>query len=151
MSKKCEFRKKNRESCGADAQIGKNLCVFHDPARADDGRRARQAGGVRRSQAAAVLPSDTQDHPLGDANQVSALLADSINQLRRGQLDPRVANGIGYLASVLLKALDQRLEERLAHLEAIVSGTGETEAGVFEFRSTKETKHEESSTARQGD
>jgi hypothetical protein len=74
-----------------------------------------------------------------------------INRLRRGQLDPRVANAMGYLASVLLKALDQRLEERLAHLEAVISGKGETESQGFEFRPAKESKHEESSTARQGD
>jgi hypothetical protein len=142
MAKKCEFLKRNGERCGADAQTGKNLCVFHDPARANDGRRARQAGGVHRSQAAAVLTSDTPDHPLGDANQVSALLADSINRLRRGQLDPRVANAMGYLASVLLKALDQRLEERLAHLEAVISGKGENESEAFEFRPAKESRHE---------
>jgi hypothetical protein len=79
------------------------------------------------------------------------LLADSINRLRRGQLDPRVANSMGYLASVLLKALDQRLEDRLAHLEAVIYGKGETEAETFEFRPAKEAHNEESSTARQGD
>jgi hypothetical protein len=137
MVKKCELRKKNGERCRADAQTGKSLCVFHDPARADDGHRARQAGGVHRSHSATVLPSDTPDHPLGDTNQVSVLLADSINRLRRGQLDPRVANAMGYLASVLLKALDQRLEDRLAHLEAVISGKGETESDAFEFRPAK--------------
>jgi hypothetical protein len=121
MAVKCHFRKKDGGHCGANAQPANGLCVFHDPATADDGLRARQAGRVHRSQAAAVLPSDTPDHPLGDTNQVSVLLADSINRLRRGQLDPRVANAMGYLASVLLKALDQRLEERLAHLEAVIS------------------------------
>ena len=151
MVKKCEFRKKNGERCRADAQTGKSLCVFHDPARADDGHRARQAGGVHRSHSAAVLSSDTPDHPLGDTNQVSVLLADSINRLRRGQLDPRVANSMGYLASVLLKALDQRLEDRLAHLEAVICGKGETECQTFEFRPAKESHNEESSTARQGD
>jgi hypothetical protein len=46
---------------------------------------------------------------------------------------------MGYLASVLLKALDQRLEERLAHLEAVICGKGETESQTFEFRPTKES------------
>ena len=59
MPKKCEFRKKTGELCGADAQTGKSLCVFHDPARAADGHRARRAGGIHRSRVAAVLPSDT--------------------------------------------------------------------------------------------
>jgi hypothetical protein len=88
MAKKCEFRKKGGERCNADAQTGKGICVFHDPARASEGRRTRRAGGITRSRAAAVLPSDTPDHPLGNTKQVSAFLADSINQLRRsGEVD----------------------------------------------------------------
>jgi hypothetical protein len=46
-------------------------------------------------------------------------LAESIIQVRRGQLDPRVANSVGHLASILLGALQQgTLEERLARIEA---------------------------------
>ena len=119
MAKKCEFRKKNGEHCGADAQTGKGVCVFHDPARAADGHRARQSGGIHRSRAAAVLPADTPDQSLGNTKEVSTFLADSVNQLRRGQLDPRVANSMAYLTSVLLRALEQGpMEERLAKLEA---------------------------------
>jgi hypothetical protein len=66
-----------------------------------------------------VLPSNTPDHPLGNTKEVSAFLADSVNRLRRGQLDPRVANAMGYLTSILLHALEQGpMEERLAKLEA---------------------------------
>jgi hypothetical protein len=44
-----------------------------------------------------------------------ACLAESINQLRRGQLNPRIATGIGYLSGILLRALEQGpVEERLA-------------------------------------
>jgi hypothetical protein len=83
MAKKCVFVKKNSEPCGADAQTGKSVCVFHDPTLASEGRRARRAGGIARSRAAAVLPWDTPDHPLVNAEAVAAILADSINQLRR--------------------------------------------------------------------
>jgi hypothetical protein len=124
MAEKCEFKKKNGQRCGADAQTGKSLCVFHDPAKASEGRRARRAGGLTRSRAAAVLPRDTPDHPLSNTTEVSAFLADSINQLRRGQLDPRVANGMGYLTGVLLRALEQGpLEERMAKIEAALAQT----------------------------
>jgi hypothetical protein len=64
MVKKCEFRTKNGERCRADAQTGKSLSVFHDPARASEGRRARRAGGITRSRLATVLPADTPDHSL---------------------------------------------------------------------------------------
>ena len=122
MAKKCEFRKQNDERCGADAQTGKSLCVFHDPTRAADGRRARKAGGIHRNRVAAVLPPDTPDCSLRNTTDVSAFLADSINQLRRGQLDPRVANGIGYLTTVLLRALEQGpMEERMAKIEAALA------------------------------
>jgi len=122
MADKCNFRKKNGSRCGANAQPSNGLCVFHDPAQASEGRRARRAGGIARSRGAAVLPSDTPDHPLANTKEVSAFLADSINQLRRGQLDPRVANGIGYLTSVLLRALEQGpLEERMAKIEAALA------------------------------
>ena len=122
MARKCEFRKKNGERCGADAQTGKSLCVFHDPARASEGRRARRAGGISRSRLATVLSTDTPDHPLGNTTDVSAFLSDSINRLRRGQLDPRVANSMGYLTSVLLRSLEQGpIEERLAKIEATLA------------------------------
>ena len=122
MGKKCGFRKKNGMPCDADAQTGKTRCVFHDPSRAADGMRARKAGGIYRSRRVAVLPADTPDQALSNTKEVSAFLADSINQLRRGQLDARIANGVGYLTSVLLRSLEQDpVEERLAKIEATLA------------------------------
>jgi hypothetical protein len=119
MAKKCEFRKKNGERCSADVQMGKSLCVFHDPATASEGSRARRAVGLKRNRPATVLPPDTPEVALENESDVSVLLTDSINQLRRGQLDPRVANGVGYLASVLLRSLEQGvMERRIAKLES---------------------------------
>jgi len=82
---------------------------------------------------------------------VSDLLEETINRVRRGPFDLRAANSIGFLAGTLLKALDQRLEDRLAHLEAVIAGKGETESQAFEFRPAKESHNEQSSTARQDD
>jgi hypothetical protein len=136
MPKKCCFSKKDGSECAAQAQSGKDLCIFHDPARANDGRRARRAGGLTRTRTAVVLAPDTPDHPLGSPNDVSAVLADSINRVRRGQLDPRVANAMGYLATVLLRALEQGpIEERLSKLETIlVKNAGGSE--LFDRKST---------------
>ena len=50
------------------------------------------------------------------------MLGETINQVRRGELDPRVANAVGYLAAHLLKTLERtELEERITDLEAIVA------------------------------
>jgi hypothetical protein len=61
------------------------------------------------------------------------------------------ANAIGFLAGILLKALDQRFEERLADLEAVTCGKRGTDTEVFEFRSAKEPPHEKPSKASEGD
>ncbi len=148
---KCQFRRKDSTRCRANAQPTNGLCVFHDPARAKDGLRARRAGGLSRTRAAAVLPIETPDHPLGTTKDVSALLGNSINQLRRGQIDPRVANAMGYLASVLLRALEQGpLEERLANLESIL-GKGSGGSQLFEFHGSDEATHGQTATTPEED
>jgi hypothetical protein len=88
--------------------------------------------------------------PLKSIGEVSELLEETINRVRQGPFDLRAANAIGFLAGILLKALDQRFEERLAHLEAVSGKTG-TDTEVFEFRSAKESTYEQSSTTRPSD
>ena len=128
MEYKCKSRKKDGRRCGADAQSGKTMCIFHDPTRAAEGRRARRMGGINRSRTAAVLPADAPDNPLRSTQDVSSLLGESINHVRKGQLDPRIANAVGYLASILLGALQQGpLEERLARIEAALLNSGTTQ------------------------
>jgi len=84
MPDKCRFLKKNGSKCDADAQTGKSVCVFHDLEQSTTVERARRDGGIKRSRPAAVLPPDTPDITLENASEVSALITDSINQLRRG-------------------------------------------------------------------
>jgi hypothetical protein len=140
MKRKCESQKKNGQRCGADAHSAKTLCVFHDPAKAAAGRKARRLGGINRSQTAAALPADTPDHPLNDVRDVSLLLGQSINQVRRGQIAPRVAIAVGYLAGILLSALQQGpLEGPLQRLEATL-GLGKGQADMVPNVESNTTK-----------
>jgi hypothetical protein len=82
MASKCQFRRDGGTRCGANAQSGKLLCVFHDPAKAAAGRRARRLGGINRSRGATILPLETPDNPLRNTQDVSVLLGESINQVR---------------------------------------------------------------------
>jgi hypothetical protein len=89
----------------------------HDPDLAEERIRGRRQGGKTRSKAAAVLPSTVPDLPLAKVGDVVVLLAETINQTRKGLLDPKVSNAIGCLSSVLLKALqDTDLAAQLAEL-----------------------------------
>lgn len=138
MSRKCKFRKKNGARCAADAQTGKDVCVFHDPSRVEDGHRARQVGGTNSHRVPAVLPPCTPDSPLKSASDVSILIAESINQLRRGQLDPRVANAIGYMASVQLRSFEQgMLEERIAKVEGTLGFIASPQIATLEPEATE--------------
>jgi hypothetical protein len=95
------------------------FCFFHDPHLAKQRTEARRAGG--RGHRAATMPANTAHLPLTNVAEVVALLGDTINMTRVGQLDPRVANSIGYISGILLKALETgNLERRLSDLESAV-------------------------------
>ena len=107
---RCQQAKVNGTGCGAYPLAGSPFCFFHDPAKGAERTAARQAGG--RKHRAAVLPPETPDRPLTTVADVVTLLAETINQVRRGALDPKVANTMCYLAALLLKALEQGDVER---------------------------------------
>jgi hypothetical protein len=94
------------------------LCYFH--ANPDKAVELGQRGGKAKSppnghDAAIYVP-----RPLKTADDVTRLLADTINDLRSGAIDSRIANTVAYLAAGMLKALQQGgLESRLRALEAV--------------------------------
>jgi hypothetical protein len=128
MPNRCQFRKQDGKPCGANAQSGKKFCVFHDPSKAEDGRRARREGGINRTRTAVVLPPQTPTVPLRNQLEIATFLAETINQVRRGELDARTANTLGFLANTLSRVLDQgETEDRLARIEARLGLPNDTE------------------------
>ena len=127
----CEQIKVDGTRCQANARTGSKFCFFHDPEVAAKRTAARKAGGIERSRRA-VLPADTPDRSLSSIDDVVALLGETINQTRTGTLDPKVANAVGYLSGILLKALIQGdLEQRLAELEVIVRNHRDEPGSIF--------------------
>ena len=117
--KSCAATKGDGTACGAAALPGSQFCFFHDPAKAAARRQAQSAGGLANKMA--TLPADAPDVKVEDGADVVKLLGATINQVRRGEIDPRVANAVGYLSNIVLAATGQReLENRLAELETLV-------------------------------
>jgi hypothetical protein len=150
-------KKQDRQGCKAQTKAGascqapaaeRGLCFFHaHPEKlAELGRQGGKKNGHWKR-----ADCDLPQLPLKTIGEVSELLEETINRVRRGPFDLRAANAIGFLAGILLKALDQRLEERVAHLEAVVSDKRGTDTEAFEFLSAKEAHNGQSSTTRQGD
>lgn len=125
--KTCAATKRDGTGCRAAALPGSHCCFFHSPTHAAARRQAQSLGG--RGNRMAALPADAPDVRVEDAADVVKLLSATINQTRRGELDPRVANAVGYLANIVLAATGQReLETRLAELESLVKNRSKSGA-----------------------
>ncbi len=119
----------------------RDLCFFHaNPEKTAE--LGRQGGKTNRHWK--LEDGDLPQIPLKSIGDVSGLLEETINRVRQGPFDLRAANVIGFLAAILLKALDSgRVEERLDHLEAVVTGKSGTDLELFDFKSAEESKHED--------
>lgn len=126
----CQQVTTDGRKCQARRISGSRYCFFHAPEKRTERAAARKAGGLKKRMA--TLPEVTPDAPLADAHDVAKLLAQTINQVRCGKLDPKVANAVGYLAGVLLKTMQQtELETRIAALEAGIKR--QPDAAAFSF------------------
>src|SRR5262245_19018245 len=120
--------KKDGSPCPVEARPS-GYCWAHDPGLAEARAAGRRQGGRTRSTPAAVLPADAPDLPVRTVADVVALLGTTINETRRGELDPKVANAVGYLTSVLLRALQDsdlaaQLDELRRELEELKNDEG---------------------------
>ena len=125
----CRARKPDGSCCRAAVLAGSDFCYFHDPANADERREAQVQGG--RQNRMKTLAPDTPDVKLDSCAGAVGLLSDTINQVRKGLIDPRVANAVGYLANILIKAIEQGdMERRLEDLEALLKGRNRSITGM---------------------
>lgn len=119
FKKPCQAVKPDGSRCQAAALPGTDFCFFHDPSKADERREAQSLGGQQNRMK--TLDASAPDMKVEDCQDVVKLISKTINQVRKGQIYPRVANAVGYLANVLIRAVEQGdLEKRLADLEAVV-------------------------------
>ena len=126
----CKATTKAGKPCQALAGEGSDFCFFHDPDRRTAARKVQRRGG-QTGKAATLAPTDLKPWR-GAAGEVTVLksptladlvnlLGDTIDDVRVGRLDPKVANSVGYLAGIVLKALQyEAFEERLAAIEEAV-------------------------------
>ena len=98
--RRCKATTAGGSTCQAIALPESDYCFFHDPSKATE-RRAAQAQGGRQNRLK-TLNAAVPDVRVEDCGDVVALISETINQVRKGVIDPRVANAVGYLANVLI-------------------------------------------------
>ncbi len=117
MATKCAHIKANTERCGGYAVAGSKYCFVHDPAQASKRRDAQRKGGEA-GRVATIPESELSIHTMSD---VLALMETTINDVRTGRLDVKIANAVGYLANVSVKVIQQTdIEARLEALESVL-------------------------------
>ena len=81
-----------------------------------------QRGGKGKGAADGLDLTGYVHRPLRNADDVTKLLADTINYLCSGAMDTRIANILGYLATAMLKAMQEGdVEGRLRAIEAVLT------------------------------
>jgi hypothetical protein len=113
----CCYKRDNGTQCKAHAQTANEYCFFHDPALQAERTAAARAGGI----ASTSKRASATVKPLRTPADVIELLSDTINQVRRGEIDPGIATSIGHVASVLLATMEGTPEQRLAALRAVAA------------------------------
>ncbi len=113
----CKFIKQNNEQCRANAMQKCQFCFTHNPETGEAKHQAVIRGGKSPKKNYNPLISIE----INDSKSVVKLLATTINEVRQGAVDLRVANCIGYLSGHLIKALEvSEIVGRVETLEGII-------------------------------
>jgi hypothetical protein len=114
----CQAINRDGKQCRAHALKGKQYCLMHDPESKNQLKDfARQGGLVKKKVQAYLSPIEFT----GDIKEVLDLLVDTINRVRSNTMPARTANTIGYLANVMIKALEiTEIDNRLKQVERVV-------------------------------
>jgi len=120
VARKCKAIRKDGKRCRAYAISGSDYCMAHDPSLAAKRRQWRRAGGRVKGEKNRIVEEATR---LKRPRDVQQMLAVTAEKLERGEIDPRTANALGRVASLLLKAMElTNIDERIERLERTMGG-----------------------------
>lgn len=123
MENQCEYIKKNGTRCGGYAVTGSEFCINHDPAMKEAKLAAVKKGGASESYQALDLKLPPIE--IVGASDVVPVVIQLINELRSGEIPPRIATSVGYLLGIALKALEiSDVEKKIETFERIILERG---------------------------
>ena len=109
----CQATRKDGQPCTVRTLTGSAWCFAHDPSRAAQRTEARRRGGrgkAKAERAGKLVPASLRPS--------LALLFEALDEVHRGELDPRAAGAMAALAGAISRLYQTGvLEERLAALE----------------------------------
>ena len=118
---KCKFIKQNGDKCNTFTMKNSEYCYFHNPDISKEEKRNAVAKGGK-SNKLLLVNSRFPEVKLKSAKDVSKLLSMMISKVMNNELDLRIATGITYIASHLLKAYEQTdLQEQIDNIEEMIN------------------------------
>lgn len=117
IKQKCQHLKENGERCEAWVMTDRKFCFTHNPDTKKERILANARGGMTPRKNQNPLPSIEIAKP----QDVVLFLVDTINKVRGGEMDVRVANCLGVLSGHLIKAMEvSELEGRVESIERVI-------------------------------
>lgn len=116
---KCKFLKENSEQCQANSMVNSDYCYLHNPNITKEEKQLIQSQGGK----ANIIKIDEElpEIEIKSTNDVVKLLEDTVNRVRKGQIDIRIANTLAYIAGHLIKALEiTDVGKRLERFERVI-------------------------------
>jgi hypothetical protein len=121
---RCNAIRRDGRRCTSPVVLGNGFCFAHDPAREEDAAAGRRAGGRGRSKTVRL-----QRLLSPRVAAVCDRLEPLIGELRRGEVEPRVATAMAAVARTLVQLeTTAGLEERLRSLESLLQRGGDADA-----------------------
>ncbi|HZR28617.1 MAG TPA: hypothetical protein VFA71_07540 [Terriglobales bacterium] len=139
---RCQHISKIGARCQADPQTGKDYCFFHDPDQKKKQSEARRQGGEARSrqmEPEITLLPNLPTICLQKTSDVYELLTRTVNHLRRDEIDLHAAKAIGYLSSLLLRALKSNTQPDM--IEILADTINRFCHGQMDIRTAKAVGH----------
>lgn len=116
---KCVLIKQDENQCNANSMQDSEYCYLHNPDIPEEVKKEAQSRGGEANKVAVKEPLPPIS--IKTPQDILILAEDTINRVRAGEIDPRVATTIGYLANVAQKAIEaSNLDERLEVVESIL-------------------------------
>lgn len=115
--KRCKFLKPDGTRCKAWAMTDSDFCFTHNP----EMKEAKKEAVIRGGKSPKKNYNPLEPIEIKDNKDVVKLIAQTINEVRQGIIDVRVANCIFYGSGQLIKALEiADLERRIEEIEKTI-------------------------------
>jgi hypothetical protein len=119
MAEQCIFIKKDGKRCGSYPVESSSYCINHEPRMQEKKLEAVRSGGAATSYK--KLSLTLQAMTISTPGDVVTAAVQAVNEVRTGQLPPKVASTIGYLLGIVLKAYEvSNLDQRVEMIESVL-------------------------------